>query len=137
MSSDFPGYGWTTQDANYVVLTFQQYIQVMGIPLTYKQRVDTGTNIYGQPTYTFSSVPIQGIVASLSQEEYQYIEPGFTPQHYAKLWQYTITNPQIGDHVVYQNIEFEIRGVWPRVVSSPETNQILTVFYQLLLRRII
>jgi hypothetical protein len=120
----------TSQDVTHMQLTYQQYIQANGLLVNYYPMTPTGVDAYGQATYSSTPQQILAVLSDITSEEFRLVEPGFLPTQYAVLWEYQVT-PNIGDRVAWENIWWEIRGVYPTVID----NQI--IFYKTLIRRII
>jgi len=123
-------YPLNAQETDYIVLTYHQIIDMLGLPLTYKIQQITGQDEYEHPVISFIVKTINGVVANLTTDEYSYVEVGFLPTHYANVWVYDAV-PQIGDHVIWQDIEWEVRNSIPTVISNR------TVYYRVLIRRIL
>jgi hypothetical protein len=134
----FLGPKLTTQDYQYIKNTWKQYINMAGMPVTYETRVDGPLDIYNQPTFTFTNTTVYALISQITKLEYRFIEEGLLPPHDAKLWVYTtnaaVSNaapPKPNDRVIWENIEFEIRGVFPVTVGTA------VVYYEIMLRRLI
>jgi hypothetical protein len=123
-------YPLTTRDTDYIMNTYRQLIDMLGQPITYEIAQIIGEDQYEHPIITYTNKTINGFVSNITQDEYQYVETGFLPAHYANLWVYD-ADPQIGDHVVWMDIEWEVRGSYPMVIGT------ITVYYQCLIRRVL
>lgn len=120
----------TPAETDYIVQAYHQVIDMAGLQILYKIMVVTGQDAYEHPIITYTPKTISGVVSNITQDEYQYVETGFLPTHYANLWVYDAI-PQIGDHVVWQGIEWEVRGSYPSVIGDR------TIFYQVIIRRVL
>lgn len=119
----------SAEDA-YLIATFQQYVQALGTTITYMTQTTSGTSAYGQPNISYISSSITGVVTNLSKDEYQFVEPGLWPSHYAHFWVYQLI-PQVGDRVLWHQIEWEIRNSFPMIIGQT------TVYYKCLIRRVL
>jgi hypothetical protein len=115
-------------EVEHLKATFRQMIDMLGYTITYMSRSETGEDSYGHPTYTFTSQTFKSIVTNISDREYQFVEPGLLPTHYAKLFLYQVT-PKIGDRVSYVNIEWEVRGIIPMTINGQ------VIYYETIIRR--
>jgi hypothetical protein len=115
-------------EVEHLKATFKQMIETLGFPITYMSRTDSGEDSYGHPIYSFSNQTFKAIVTNISDREYQFVEPGLLPTHYAKLFLYQVT-PKIGDRISYVNIEWEVRGIIPMTVNGQ------VIYYEVIIRR--
>ncbi len=120
----------TPMEKDYINLSYQQIIDMSGLPITYRIATIVGEDAYEHPIITYTDKTIVAFVTILRNDEYEYVEPGFLPNHYASMWVYCVT-PQVGDHVVWQGIEWEVRNSIPKVIGGD------TVYYQTILRRVL
>jgi hypothetical protein len=123
-------YPLTSQESDYIVNSYHQMIDMVGLPILYKIQNVTGFDPYEHPIIEYFEKTINGVLSNITQDEYQYVETGFLPTHYASLWVYDAV-PQVGDHVVWEGIEWEVRGSYPAVIGDR------TVYYQVILRRVL
>jgi hypothetical protein len=123
-------YPLTPQETDYIVQSYQQIIDMAGLPVLYKIQQIVGEDEYEHPIINYIKKTIQGVVTNLYEDEYQYVEPGFLPTHYANLYVYDAV-PQVGDHVVWEGIEWEVRGSYPAVIGDR------TIYYQVIIRRVL
>ena len=115
-------------EVDHLKATLKQMIETLGYTITYMQRIDSGTDAYGHPIYSFTTQQFKAIVTNISDREYQFIEPGLLPTHYAKLFLYQVA-PQIGDRINYVGIEWEVRGVIPMTLNGQ------VIYYETIIRR--
>jgi hypothetical protein len=123
-------YPLSPMEKDYINLSYQQIIDMSGLPITYRIATIVGTDKYEHPIITYTDKTIVAFITILGNDEYEYVEPGFLPNHYAVMWVYCVT-PQVGDHVVWQSIEWEVRNSIPKVIGGD------TVYYQTILRRVL
>jgi hypothetical protein len=123
-------YPLTTQETDYIANTLHQMIDMAGLQVLYKIQTISSYDPYEHPVITFTEKTIQGIVANITSDQYDYTETGFLPQHYANLWVYDVV-PQVGDHVIWSDIEWEVRDSYPILVGNR------TVYYHVMIRRIL
>jgi hypothetical protein len=123
-------YPLSPMEKDYINLGYQQIIDISGLPITYKTMNIIGEDAYEHPIITYTNKTITAFITILRNDEYEYVEPGFLPNHYASMWVYCVT-PQVGDHVVWQGIEWEVRNSIPKVIGND------TVYYQTVLRRVL
>ena len=119
----------TFQDGAYLKATFQQYVDTVGENITYNVATVTGRDSsYNQPVITYTANQIRAIVTDLTNAEYAFVEKGFLPTNYAVVWMYSLT-PQVGDHVEWHGIEWEVRNSIPYAIGGQ------TVYFQTIIRR--
>lgn len=120
----------TGQDTDYITLSYHQMIDTIGMPITYKIQNIVGHDTYEHPIIEYTKITMNAFITIFTNVEYEYTDPGFLPNHYASMWVYQ-AQPQVGDHVLWQGIEWEVRNSIPKVIGSQ------TVYYQVVLRRIL
>ena len=120
----------STQETDYMVNTFHEMIDMAGLPVLYKIQVISGVDAYEHPIITYREKTINGVISNITSDEYQYVETGMLPTHYANLWVYNV-EPQIGDRVDWNDLEWEVRGSYPVVIGNR------TVYYQVIIRRVL
>jgi len=120
----------TPMDTDYIALTYRQMIDMTGIPITYRTQNIVGHDAYEHPIIKYTDSILTAFITIFTNVEYEYVEEGFLPNHYANMWIYCVA-PQVGDHVVWQGIEWEVRNSIPKVIGNK------TVYYQTVLRRVL
>jgi hypothetical protein len=120
----------TAMDTDYIALTYRQMIDMTGIPITYRTQHIVGHDAYEHPIIKYTDSILTAFITIFTNVEYEYVEEGFLPNHYASMWIYCVA-PQVGDHVVWQSIEWEVRNSIPKVIGNK------TVYYQTILRRVL
>ena len=123
-------FGLNAQETDYITNTYHQVIDMLGQPVLYKIQQQTSQDAYKHPIYSYIEKTISAVISNITADEYQYVEEGMLPVHYANLWLYDAI-PQIGDHVVWHDIEWEVRGSYPSVIGYR------TIFFQVLVRRVL
>ena len=118
-------------EINYLLLSYNHFLQTLGTTITYMQATSTTTDSYLQPVVKYNSFQILAQITDITENEYQYMEPGLAPVHYCSLWTNQVT-PQVGDHFIYHRIEWEIRNVFPVYAG---TNAI--IYFRTIARRAI
>jgi hypothetical protein len=122
---------FTSDEAAYVTLSYHQMIDMVGTPILYRIVQTITDDDYEHPNLTYYDQTIQGVIGNdMSQEPYEFVDVGFLPAHYAKVWVYQVT-PEIGDRVVWKDLVWEVRNSIPRVIGS------LTLYYDVILRRVL
>jgi hypothetical protein len=120
----------TPMDTDYIALTYRQMIDMVGIPILYRTQHILGHGPYEHPIITYTDSILNAFITIFTNVEYEYVEEGFLPNHYANMWIYCVA-PQVGDHVVWQGIEWEVRNSIPKVIGNK------TIYYQTILRRVL
>jgi hypothetical protein len=120
----------TTGDTYYMQQTFTQLVYTLGIPLTYSIFAPTSFDSYGNPIPAYTQTTIVGVITDLSPKEYDLIEPGFEPTHYANFYTADLT-PQVGDQVLWKGFNWEVRNSMPIVLGTQ------TIYHYALLRRVL
>ena len=120
----------TPMDTDYIALTYRQMIDMTGIPITYRTQHIISHGSYDHPIIEYTNSIVNAFITIFTNVEYEYIEEGFLPNHYANMWIYCVA-PQVGDHVVWQGIEWEVRNSIPKVIGN------ITIYYQTVLRRVL
>lgn len=128
LSFDIPVKVCLDTDIEHLKATLRHMIETLGYPITYYVRQDSGEDSYGHPIYSFTPQNFKAIVTNISDREYQFVEPGLLPTHYAKLFIYQVT-PHIGDRISYVGIEWEVRGVIPMTLNGK------LIYYEVIIRR--
>ena len=123
-------FGLNAQELEYTVFSYHQQIDMIGQPITYLIQKITGYDSYQHPIIAYTPLTVQAVVTDMANEPYEYTEEGFLPIHYANMWTYA-AQPEVGDHVVWQDIEWEVRNSFPKVIGNQ------TVFYRTVLRRVL
>ncbi len=123
-------YPMTPQELDYTVISYRQMIDMVGLPITFKIQKIVGDDGYGHPIIEYTPITVNAVVTDMANEPYEYTPEGFLPVHYANMWTYK-AQPQIGDHVVWQDIEWEVRNSFPKVIGNQ------TIFYRTVLRRVL
>ncbi len=120
----------TPMDTDYIAISYRQQIDMIGIPITYRTQHIIGHGPYDHPIIEYTDSIVNAFITIFTNVEYEYVEEGFLPNHYANMWIYC-TAPQVGDHVIWQGIEWEVRNSIPKVIGNK------TVYYQTVLRRVL
>lgn len=123
-------YPLNAQETDYIGLSYRQMIDMIGLQVLYKVQKIVGLDEYNHPIIEYNDHLVQAVISRLSDTEYDYVETGFLPTHYAKMWVYGI-QPQIGDRVLWMGIMWEIRNSMPMVIGN------VVVYYNVLLRRVL
>jgi hypothetical protein len=132
-----PASGAPSLSANtlaYVQNTLGDYISIAGSPITYSIRSQTGTDEYGHPQFTYTNQSITALISIITDQDFPLLQAGFKPPHDMKFWVRItdIASPKLGDRITDPaNIEWEIRGYFPRYVGAT------IIFYELIGRRVI
>lgn len=119
----------SSDECNYIALTYHQQIDTIGTSITYNIQNIAQTDGYEHPVITYKPLTITAFLMAV-QSEYDYVEAGFLPTHYATMWVYQV-EPEVGDRVTWQDIVWEVRSVIPKMFGN------CLVYYDVLLRRVL
>ena len=123
-------YPMTPMEADYMATTYQQMIDTIGMSITYKIAKIDSLDQYEHPVYSYTDLTINAVVANMDEKEYDYVEVGFLPAHYSKLWVYQVT-PEVGDRLLWMYILWEVRAGIPRVIANT------VLYYDIIIRRVL
>jgi hypothetical protein len=123
-------YPMTPMEADYMATTYQQMIDTIGMSITYKIAKIDSLDQYEHPVYSYTDLTINAVVANMDEKEYDYVEVGFLPAHYSKLWVYQVT-PEVGDRLLWMDILWEVRAGIPRVIANT------VLYYDIIIRRVL
>ena len=104
---------------------------MVGLPITYMIASIPTLDEYEHPVITYTNLTIMAVVGNDSSEiEYELVDVGFLPSHYAKLWVYQVT-PEIGDRLIWKDLVWEVRNSFPRVIGPT------TLYPEVIIRRVL
>ena len=123
-------YPLTNQELDSFEFSYRQMIDMVGLPITFKIQKIVGGDGYGHPIIEYTPITVNAVVTDMANEPYEYTPEGFLPVHYANMWTYK-AQPQIGDHVVWADIEWEVRNSFPKKIGTE------VLYYRTVLRRVL
>ena len=110
---------------------FLNQVNTDGSQVTWKQRVVTGTDAYGQPMTKWNTSTITVIVGQLRATDLRLVEPGYSLDHYCFLHYNPSVPIAMLDQIVYQGVDYEVRIAYPRTLAG------VTIFGYALLRAVL